>query len=56
MIDPELVLEKIVVNPDNSHYSYMGNPLKVLIAYIKEGESFPILYNQNSECRKGWLC
>lgn len=28
MIDPELVLEKIVVNPDNSHYSYMGKPSK----------------------------
>ncbi len=42
MIDPELVLEKkIVVNPDNSHYSYMGKPSKkFLIAYIKEGESF----------------
>ena len=26
MIDPELVLEKIVVNPDNAHYSYMGKP------------------------------
>ena len=28
MVDPELVLEKIVVNPDNSHYSYMGKPSK----------------------------
>ncbi len=25
MIDPEIVLEQIVVNPDNSHYSYFGN-------------------------------
>ena len=29
MIDPEIVVEQIVVNPDNSHYSYFGaNPLK----------------------------
>lgn len=26
MIDPELVLEKIVVNPDNAHPSYFGAP------------------------------
>jgi hypothetical protein len=26
MIDPEVVLEKIVVNPDNSHPSYFGAP------------------------------
>jgi len=26
MIDPELVLERIVVNPDNSHPSYFGAP------------------------------
>jgi len=25
MIDPEIVLEQIVVNPDNGHYSYFGN-------------------------------
>lgn len=25
MIDPEIVLEQIVVNPDNKHYSYFGN-------------------------------
>ena len=25
MIDPEIVVEQIVVNPDNSHYSYFGN-------------------------------
>ena len=24
MIDPEIVVEQIVVNPDNSHYSYFG--------------------------------
>jgi hypothetical protein len=24
MIDPEIVIEQIVVNPDNSHYSYFG--------------------------------
>ena len=24
MIDPEIVVEKIVVNPDNHHYSYFG--------------------------------
>ena len=26
MIDPEIVLEKIVVNPDDNHYSYFGPP------------------------------
>lgn len=25
MIDPEIVVEQIVVNPDNEHYSYFGN-------------------------------
>ena len=25
MIDPEIVVERIVVNPDNNHYSYFGN-------------------------------
>ena len=25
MIDPEIVVEQIVVNPDNQHYSYFGN-------------------------------
>ena len=25
MIDPEVVVEQIVVNPDNSNYSYFGN-------------------------------
>ena len=25
MVDPEIVIEKIVVNPDNNHYSYLGN-------------------------------
>ena len=25
MIDPEIILEQIVVNPDNNHYSYFGN-------------------------------
>ena len=24
MIDPEIVIEKIIVNPDNNHYSYFG--------------------------------
>jgi hypothetical protein len=24
MIDPEIVVEQIVVNPDNNHYSYFG--------------------------------
>lgn len=28
MIDPEVVVEQIVVNPDNSHYSYFGAPEK----------------------------
>lgn len=27
MVDPEIVLETIVVNPDNSHPSYMGAPV-----------------------------
>jgi len=26
MIDPEVVVEKIVVNPDNSYPSYFGAP------------------------------
>ena len=26
MIDPEIVLERIVVNPDNQHPSYFGAP------------------------------
>jgi len=26
MIDPEVVLERIVVNPDNNHPSYFGAP------------------------------
>ena len=25
MIDPEVVVEQIVINPDNQHYSYFGN-------------------------------
>ena len=25
MVDPEIVLQQIVVNPDNNHYSYFGN-------------------------------
>ncbi|MBQ9357111.1 MAG: glycosyl hydrolase 115 family protein [Prevotella sp.] len=25
MIDPEVVVEQIVINPDNNHYSYFGN-------------------------------
>ncbi|MDE5997070.1 MAG: glycosyl hydrolase 115 family protein [Muribaculaceae bacterium] len=28
MIDPEIVIERIVVNPDNSRYSYFGPPEK----------------------------
>ena len=28
MVDPEIVLEKIIVNPDNDHPSYMGKPSK----------------------------
>ena len=24
MVDPEIVLQQIVVNPDNNHYSYFG--------------------------------
>jgi hypothetical protein len=26
MIDPEIVIESIVVNPDNNRYSYFGAP------------------------------
>ena len=26
MIDPEIVIDKIVVNPDDNHYSYFGAP------------------------------
>jgi hypothetical protein len=26
MIDPEIVVESIVVNPDNNRYSYFGAP------------------------------
>lgn len=29
MVDPEVVVEKIVVNPDNNHPSYMGAPVKL---------------------------
>jgi hypothetical protein len=25
MIDPEITVEQIVINPDNNHYSYFGN-------------------------------
>ena len=28
MIDPEIVVEQIVVNPDDNHYSYFGNGMK----------------------------
>ena len=28
MIDPEIVLERIVVNPDNGCYSYFGPPTR----------------------------
>ncbi|MDE6479543.1 MAG: glycosyl hydrolase 115 family protein [Muribaculaceae bacterium] len=28
MIDPEIVVERIVINPDDSHYSYFGPPEK----------------------------
>jgi len=26
MIDPEIVVEQLVINPDNQHYSYFGHP------------------------------
>jgi hypothetical protein len=29
MIDPEVVLEQIVINPDNSHYSYFGGGVEL---------------------------
>ena len=29
MIDPEIVIETIIVNPDNNRYSYFGSPKKV---------------------------
>ena len=28
MIDPEIVVESIVVNPDNNRYSYLGSKKK----------------------------
>ena len=28
MVDPEIVVERLVVNPDDSHYSYFGPPEK----------------------------
>ena len=28
MIDPEIVVERLVVNPDDNHYSYFGPPEK----------------------------
>ena len=28
MIDPEIVIETIVVNPDNNRYSYFGAPTR----------------------------
>lgn len=34
MIDPEVVVEKIVVNPDNNHYSYFGNSRQIQNAKI----------------------
>ncbi|MBP5717330.1 MAG: hypothetical protein J6W69_09450, partial [Bacteroidales bacterium] len=26
MVDPEIVVERLVINPDDSHYSYFGPP------------------------------
>ena len=31
MIDPEIVIDQIVVNPDNSRYSYFGAPMRTAI-------------------------
>ena len=28
MIDPEIVIDTIVVNPDNNRYSYFGAPMR----------------------------
>jgi hypothetical protein len=28
MIDPEIVVERLVINPDDNHYSYFGPPEK----------------------------
>ena len=28
MVDPELVIERLIVNPDDSCYSYFGSPEK----------------------------
>ena len=28
MIDPEIVVEQLVINPDNAHYSYFGAPAR----------------------------
>ena len=34
MIDPEIVIETIVVNPDNNRYSYFGAPMSALSAQV----------------------
>jgi len=45
MVDPEIVLEKIVVNPDNSRPSYLGAPSKQhSITTIEEKPLSTILY------------
>ena len=45
MVDPEIVLEKIVVNPDNSRPSYLGAPSKQhSITTIEEKSLSTILY------------
>lgn len=31
MVAPEIVIEKIVVNPDNNHPSYFGAPVVKLV-------------------------
>ena len=45
MVDPEIVLEKIVVNPDNSRPGYLGAPSKQhSITTIEEKPLSTILY------------
>ncbi len=39
MIDPEIVIEQIVVNPDNTHYSYFGAPKRKEIRRLRHHQS-----------------
>ena len=41
LLDPEIVVEQIVVNPDNTRYSYFGAE--------RTGHDLPSLYKETSE-------